>query len=156
MFCFFVFYTLVSAVLQEVVFREDSEKNGLGVAPRSCFGVQGGCFLSSLSEGSSLSCTYQHPFLFCSIFVCSSLKKCPNTNIDNLIVINQCPAATHSQPYNSPSSKKKKNYKLTENDTLFLNMITQTVTVYLSLYVSLLSCGYQCCCWSSVFVQYWG
>ncbi|XP_014881698.1 CUGBP Elav-like family member 4 [Poecilia latipinna] len=37
-------------VLQEVVFREDSEKNGLGVAPRSCFGVQGGCFLSSLSE----------------------------------------------------------------------------------------------------------
>nr|CBN81129.1 CUG-BP-and ETR-3-like factor 4 [Dicentrarchus labrax] len=40
-------------VLQEVVFREDSEKNGLGVAPRSCFGVQGGCFLSSLSEGSA-------------------------------------------------------------------------------------------------------
>lgn len=48
------FYTLVSPVLQEVVFREDSEKNGLGVAPRSCFGVQGGCFLSSLSEGSAL------------------------------------------------------------------------------------------------------
>lgn len=48
----FFFYTLVSPVLQEVVFREDSEKNGLGVAPRSCFGVQGGCFLSSLSEGS--------------------------------------------------------------------------------------------------------
>lgn len=43
----------VSSVLQEVVFREESEKNGLGVAPRSCFGVQGGCFLSSLSEGSS-------------------------------------------------------------------------------------------------------
>ncbi|XP_017160158.1 CUGBP Elav-like family member 4 isoform X8 [Poecilia reticulata] len=40
-------------VLQEVVFREDSEKNGLGVAPRSCFGVQGGCFLSSLSEAQS-------------------------------------------------------------------------------------------------------
>lgn len=50
----FFFYTLVSPVLQEVVFREDSEKNGLGVAPRSCFGVQGGCFLSSLSEGSAL------------------------------------------------------------------------------------------------------
>lgn len=49
----FFFYTLVSPVLQEVVFREDSEKNGLGVAPRSCFGVQGGCFLSSLSEGSA-------------------------------------------------------------------------------------------------------
>lgn len=48
------FYTLVSPVLQEVVYREDSEKNGLGVAPRSCFGVQGGCFLSSLSEGSTL------------------------------------------------------------------------------------------------------
>lgn len=46
-----VFFS-VSAVLQEVVFREESEKNGLGVAPRSCFGVQGGCFLSSLSEGS--------------------------------------------------------------------------------------------------------
>uniref|UniRef100_A0A8C5DKI9 RRM domain-containing protein n=1 Tax=Gouania willdenowi TaxID=441366 RepID=A0A8C5DKI9_GOUWI len=40
-------------VLQEVVFREDSEKNSLGVAPRSCFGVQGGCFLSSLSEAQS-------------------------------------------------------------------------------------------------------
>ncbi|XP_031705068.1 CUGBP Elav-like family member 4 isoform X2 [Anarrhichthys ocellatus] len=40
-------------VLQEMVFREDSEKNGLGVAPRSCFGVQGGCFLSSLSEAQS-------------------------------------------------------------------------------------------------------
>ncbi|XP_033939014.1 CUGBP Elav-like family member 4 isoform X11 [Gymnodraco acuticeps] len=40
-------------VLQELVFREDSEKNGLGVAPRSCFGVQGGCFLSSLSEAQS-------------------------------------------------------------------------------------------------------
>uniref|UniRef100_A0A4W5LKK5 CUGBP, Elav-like family member 4 n=1 Tax=Hucho hucho TaxID=62062 RepID=A0A4W5LKK5_9TELE len=38
-------------VLQEVVFREDSEKNGL--AQRSCFGVQGGCFLSSLSEAQS-------------------------------------------------------------------------------------------------------
>lgn len=50
---FFFSYTLVSPVLQEVVFREDSEKNGLGVAPRSCFGVQGGCFLSSLSEGSA-------------------------------------------------------------------------------------------------------
>lgn len=49
------FYALVSTVLQEVVFREESEKNGLGVAPRSCFGVQGGCFLSSLSEG-------KHPF----------------------------------------------------------------------------------------------
>lgn len=49
----FFFYTLVSPVLQEVVFREESEKNGLGVAPRSCFGVQGGCFLSSLSEGSA-------------------------------------------------------------------------------------------------------
>lgn len=50
----FTLYALVSAVLQEVVFREDSEKNGLGVAPRSCFGVQGGCFLSSLTEGSTL------------------------------------------------------------------------------------------------------
>lgn len=39
------------SVLQEVVFREDSEKGGLGVAQRSCFGVQGSCFLSSLSEG---------------------------------------------------------------------------------------------------------
>lgn len=48
---FFSLYALVSPVLQEVVFREESEKNGLGVAPRSCFGVQGGCFLSSLSEG---------------------------------------------------------------------------------------------------------
>ncbi|XP_014023382.1 CUGBP Elav-like family member 4 isoform X8 [Salmo salar] len=38
-------------VLQEVVFREDSEKNSL--AQRSCFGVQGGCFLSSLSEAQS-------------------------------------------------------------------------------------------------------
>ncbi|XP_041748320.1 CUGBP Elav-like family member 4 isoform X8 [Coregonus clupeaformis] len=38
-------------VLQEVVFREDSEKNGL--AQRSCFGVQGGCYLSSLSEAQS-------------------------------------------------------------------------------------------------------
>ncbi|XP_070298846.1 CUGBP Elav-like family member 4 [Salvelinus sp. IW2-2015] len=38
-------------VLQEVVFREDSEKNSL--AHRSCFGVQGGCFLSSLSEAQS-------------------------------------------------------------------------------------------------------
>ncbi|XP_042560208.1 CUGBP Elav-like family member 4 isoform X6 [Clupea harengus] len=35
-------------VLQEVVFREDSEK-----APRSCFGVQGSCFLSPLSEAQS-------------------------------------------------------------------------------------------------------
>lgn len=51
---FYLFlYALVSPVLQEVVFREDSEKSGLGVAPRSCFGVQGGCFLSSLSEGST-------------------------------------------------------------------------------------------------------
>lgn len=49
----FFLHTFVSPVLQEVVFREDSEKNGLGVAPRSCFGVQGGCFLSSLSEGSA-------------------------------------------------------------------------------------------------------
>ncbi|XP_016311491.1 CUGBP Elav-like family member 4, partial [Sinocyclocheilus anshuiensis] len=40
-------------VLQEVVFREDSEKGGLGVAQRSCFGVQGSCFLSSLSEAQS-------------------------------------------------------------------------------------------------------
>ncbi|XP_051956089.1 CUGBP Elav-like family member 4 isoform X5 [Xyrauchen texanus] len=40
-------------VLQEVVFREDSEKAGLGVAQRSCFGVQGSCFLSSLSEAQS-------------------------------------------------------------------------------------------------------
>ncbi|XP_030229721.1 CUGBP Elav-like family member 4 isoform X12 [Gadus morhua] len=40
-------------VLQEMVFREESEKNGLAVAPRSCFGVQGGCFLSSLSEAQS-------------------------------------------------------------------------------------------------------
>lgn len=47
----FFLNTLVSTVLQEVVFREESEKNSLGVAPRSCFGVQGGCFLSSLSEG---------------------------------------------------------------------------------------------------------
>lgn len=52
LFIFFL-HTFVSPVLQEVVFREDSEKNGLGVAPRSCFGVQGGCFLSSLSEGSA-------------------------------------------------------------------------------------------------------
>lgn len=50
-----MFFLCFSAVLQEVVFREESEKNGLGVAPRSCFGVQGGCFLSSLSEGSALS-----------------------------------------------------------------------------------------------------
>lgn len=50
--CFFLFFHPL--VLQEVVFREDSEKNGLGVAPRSCFGVQGGCFLSSLSEGNAL------------------------------------------------------------------------------------------------------
>ncbi|XP_028827165.1 CUGBP Elav-like family member 4 isoform X3 [Denticeps clupeoides] len=35
-------------VLQEVVFREDSEKG-----PRSCYGVQGSCFLSSLSEAQS-------------------------------------------------------------------------------------------------------
>lgn len=42
------------SVLQEVVFREDSEKGGLGVAQRSCFGVQGSCFLSSLSEGIDL------------------------------------------------------------------------------------------------------
>ncbi|KAK1788423.1 hypothetical protein P4O66_016856, partial [Electrophorus voltai] len=40
-------------VLQEVVFREDSEKGGLGVTQRSCFGVQGSCFLSSLSEAQS-------------------------------------------------------------------------------------------------------
>ncbi|KAI7796103.1 putative CUGBP Elav-like family member 4 [Triplophysa rosa] len=40
-------------VFQEVVFREDSEKGGLGVAQRSCFGVQGSCFLSSLSEAQS-------------------------------------------------------------------------------------------------------
>lgn len=53
LYLLFSLYTLVSTVLQEVVFREDSEKNGLGVAPRSCFGVQGGCFLSSLSEGSA-------------------------------------------------------------------------------------------------------
>jgi len=58
------FYTLVSPVLQEVVFREDSEKNGLGVAPRSCFGVQGGCFLSSLSEGSALPPSILIPLLF--------------------------------------------------------------------------------------------
>ncbi|KAL0978180.1 hypothetical protein UPYG_G00167100 [Umbra pygmaea] len=38
-------------VLQEVVFREDSEKSGL--AQRSCYGVQGGCFLSSISEAQS-------------------------------------------------------------------------------------------------------
>ncbi|XP_016426666.1 CUGBP Elav-like family member 4 [Sinocyclocheilus rhinocerous] len=42
-----------SKVLQEVMFREDSEKGGLGVAQRSCFGVQGSCFLSSLSEAQS-------------------------------------------------------------------------------------------------------
>ncbi|KAF3689594.1 CUGBP Elav-like family member 4 [Channa argus] len=54
-------------VLQEVVFREDSEKNGLGVAPRSCFGVQGGCFLSSLSEAAypaaygQISQAFPHP-----------------------------------------------------------------------------------------------
>ncbi|TKS70908.1 CUGBP Elav-like family member 4 [Collichthys lucidus] len=53
-------------VLQEVVFREDSEKNGLGVAPRSCFGVQGGCFLSSLSEAypaayGQISQAFPHP-----------------------------------------------------------------------------------------------
>lgn len=46
-------------VLQEVVFREDSEKGGLGVAQRSCFGVQGSCFLSSLSEGTKMpSCFF--------------------------------------------------------------------------------------------------
>ncbi|TWW61714.1 CUGBP Elav-like family member 4 [Takifugu flavidus] len=54
-------------VLQEVVFREESEKNGLGVAPRSCFGVQGGCFLSSLSEAAypaaygQISQAFPHP-----------------------------------------------------------------------------------------------
>ncbi|KAI3369490.1 hypothetical protein L3Q82_007705 [Scortum barcoo] len=54
-------------MLQEVVFREDSEKNGLGVAPRSCFGVQGGCFLSSLSEAAypaaygQISQAFPHP-----------------------------------------------------------------------------------------------
>ena len=51
LFCFF--NTVVYPVVQGVVFWEESEKNGLGVAPRSCFGVQGGCFLSSLSEGSA-------------------------------------------------------------------------------------------------------
>ncbi|XP_055724995.1 CUGBP Elav-like family member 4 isoform X12 [Salvelinus fontinalis] len=45
-------------VLQEVVFREDSEKNGL--AQRSCFGVQGGCFLSSLSEAAQSPTAADH------------------------------------------------------------------------------------------------
>ncbi|XP_064164092.1 CUGBP Elav-like family member 4 isoform X1 [Anguilla rostrata] len=40
-------------VLQEIIFREDSEKGEVGVAQRSCFGVQGSCFLSSLTEAQS-------------------------------------------------------------------------------------------------------
>lgn len=52
-------------VLQEVVFREDSEKGGLGVAQRSCFGVQGSCFLSSLSEGIELPQT----LVSCSVVI---------------------------------------------------------------------------------------
>nr|XP_023667446.1 CUGBP Elav-like family member 4 isoform X2 [Paramormyrops kingsleyae] len=40
-------------VLQEIIFREDSEKGEVGVAQRSCFGVQGSCFLSSLNEAQS-------------------------------------------------------------------------------------------------------
>lgn len=63
-------------VLQEVVFREDSEKGGLGVAQRSCFGVQGSCFLSSLSEGIELpqtlvSCSV---VLLCVFGVCVCIQ----------------------------------------------------------------------------------
>lgn len=60
-------------MLQEVVFREESEKNGLGVAPRSCFGVQGGCFLSSLSEGSPLP--HASPFSFSLFPISYGLNK---------------------------------------------------------------------------------
>lgn len=67
------------SVLQEVVFREDSEKGGLGVAQRSCFGVQGSCFLSSLSEGtktpsSSFSCPLS--VLSCSVMSFVSMGVC--------------------------------------------------------------------------------
>ncbi|XP_073680127.1 CUGBP Elav-like family member 4 [Garra rufa] len=72
-------------VLQEVVFREDSEKGGLGVAQRSCFGVQGSCFLSSLSEGIELPQTPPSLFIpfistysFCAI--CSRLSNCRLSN----------------------------------------------------------------------------
>ncbi len=57
-------------VLQEVVFREDSEKGGLGVAQRSCFGVQGSCFLSSLSEGIELPQTLVLFYCVCLVCVC--------------------------------------------------------------------------------------
>lgn len=57
-------------VLQEVVFREDSEKGGLGVAQRSCFGVQGSCFLSSLSEGIELPQTLVSYYCVCLVCVC--------------------------------------------------------------------------------------
>ncbi|MBN3298859.1 CELF4 protein, partial [Amia calva] len=40
-------------VLQEIIFREDSEKPEPAVSHRSCFGVQGSCFLSALSEAQS-------------------------------------------------------------------------------------------------------
>ncbi|XP_069043534.1 CUGBP Elav-like family member 4 isoform X4 [Lepisosteus oculatus] len=38
-------------VLQEIIFREESEKPEPAVSHRSCFGMQGSCFLPALSEG---------------------------------------------------------------------------------------------------------
>lgn len=65
------FFSNLFPVLQEVVFREDSEKNSL--AQRSCFGVQGGCFLSSLSEGTHSP----HPQAFLPpVCVCVSVCAC--------------------------------------------------------------------------------
>lgn len=65
------FFSNLFPVLQEVVFREDSEKNSL--AQRSCFGVQGGCFLSSLSEGTH----FPRPLPFLSIRMVPILPALP-------------------------------------------------------------------------------
>ncbi|XP_039615061.1 CUGBP Elav-like family member 4 isoform X12 [Polypterus senegalus] len=40
-------------VLQEIIFREDTAKQDLGVTQRSCFAVQGNCFLAALTEAQS-------------------------------------------------------------------------------------------------------
>uniref|UniRef100_W5MBJ5 CUGBP, Elav-like family member 4 n=1 Tax=Lepisosteus oculatus TaxID=7918 RepID=W5MBJ5_LEPOC len=40
-------------VLQEIIFREESEKPEPAVSHRSCFGMQGSCFLPALSEAQS-------------------------------------------------------------------------------------------------------
>ncbi|XP_041094384.1 CUGBP Elav-like family member 4 isoform X3 [Polyodon spathula] len=40
-------------VLQEIIFREDTQKQDSALAHRSCFGAQGSCFLATLNEAQS-------------------------------------------------------------------------------------------------------